>query len=499
MKVIINQFDGGLAETKYPVETNVAADMFHCDIFSDRKLLKNLRKNEKDTVSGGAHSGTENVYAWDGARRSDGKILAIGHTSSVSTTARFYRKNGNDVTSYWVQSSVTCGNTPYYNGGILYKDNFYCLSYSGSSHSLYRYDGDSTATSVVSSFTESNVGGYGNIIPKPIVHPLDNKLYMAIGKSIFVWDGSAGTVTTASVSTPYQIIGCTYYGTYIAIACIKGDGKSIVYLWGRDTTVTTFQDSVEFGDDKLCFITNLNGLLIGVSSRSSATTYLDPKIKVRALIGREAVLVKEIAVTDLLFISNLYVVWKDVIYFLNQSQSSPYGTLFTVHKNKKGEIVLGQAHTTQYDGETSSYTHNFFNIHDYFFFGNINGKMMRTYDSYPLYNVTDSTYTFPINVGMVESDRAKLKNVNFVYVKAYANSAGYGTLKLEVSIDQGAYTTIFSESSPSGKNAYVIEAGGDTNGDALGEGRDIQFRVTFGQGIDIAEFGYDYEEVSTTI
>lgn len=498
-KVIVNEFDGGLADTKYPVEKNVAADMFHCDIFSDRRLLKNLRKNEKDTVSGGAHSGTENVYAWDGARRSDGKILAIGHTSSISVTARFLRKNNDDVTSYWVQSTVTCGGTPYYNGGILYKDNFYCLSYSGSTHYLYRYDGDSTATSVVSSFTESNVGGYANIIPKPIVHPLDNKLYMAIGKSIFVWDGSAGTVTTASVSTPYQIIGCTYYGTYIAIACIKGDGKSIVYLWGRDTTVTTFQDSVEFGDDKLCFITNLNGLLIGVSSRSSASTYLDPKIKVRALIGREAVLVKELAVTSYLDISNMYVVWKDVIYFLNQSQSTPYGTLFTISKNKKGEIVLGQAYTTQYEGETSTYTYSFFNIHDYFFFGNYNGKMMRTYDSNPLYNVTDSTYTFPINVGMVESDRAKLKNVNFVYVKAYANSAGYGTLKLEVSIDGGAYTTIFSESSPSGKNAYVVEALGDSVGDALGEGRDIQFKVTFDQGIDIVELGYDYEEVSTTI
>lgn len=498
-KVIVNEFDGGLADTKYPVEKNVAADMFHCDIFSDRKLLKNLRKNEKDTVSGGAHSGTENVYAWDGARRSDGVMLAIGHTSSVSTTARFLRKNSNDVTSYWQQSTVTCGNTPYYNGGILYKDNFYCLSYSGSSHSLYRYDGDSTATSVVSSFTESNVGGYGNIIPKPIVHPLDNKLYMAIGKTIFVWDGSAGTVTTASFTTPYQIIGCTYYGTYLAVACIKGDGKSIVYLWGRDTTVTTAQDSVEFGDDKICFIANLNGLLTGVSSRSSGATYLDPKIKVRALIGREAILVKEISVTSYLSISNMYVIWKDVIYFLNQSQSSPYGTLFTISKNKKGEIVLGQAYTTQYEGESSTYTYSFFNIHDYFFFGNLNGKMMRTYDSNPLYNVTDSTYTFPINVGMFESDRAKLKTIAGVYVKAYANSAGYGTLKLEVSIDGGAYTTIFSEASPSGKNAYVVEALGDSVGDALGEGRDLQFKVTFDQGIDIVEFGYEYEEVSTTI
>lgn len=493
-KVIINQFDGGLAETKYPVETNVAADMFHCDIFSDRKLLKNLRRNEKDTLSGGS----EACYIFDGARRSDGKILAIGNTSSSVSTARFFRKNGDDVTSYWQQSSVTCGNTPYYNGGILYKDNFYCLSYSGTTNNLYRYDGDSTATSVVSGFTESGSGGN---IPKPIVHPLDNKLYIAINKTIFVWDGSAGTVTTASFTTPYPIVGMTYYGTYIAVACVKGDGKSIVYMWGRDTTVTTAQDSVEFGDDKICFIANLNGLLVGASSKSSAATYLDPKVKIRALIGREAVLVKEFAVTSYISISNMYVVWKDVVYFLNEARSAPYGTLYTIFKNKKGEIVVGQAHTTQYDGLTTTHTPCFFNIHDYFFFPSYtDGKLIRTYGGQdPLYNTTDSTYTFPINVGVFESDRAKLKTIGFIYVKAYANSAGYGTLKLEVSMDGGAYTTIFTESSPAGKNAYVVEALGDSVGDALGEGRDIQFRVTFDQGIDIVEFGYDYEEVGTTI
>ena len=492
-KVIINRFDGGLADTKYPNKTNLAADMFHCDIASDRRLLKNLRTNEKDTLSGGS----ENVYVFDGARRSDGKILAIGYTSAVSTTARFFRKNGDDVTSYWQQSSVTCGNTPYLNGGILYKDNFYCLSYSGTTNNLYRYDGDATATSVVTGFTESGSGG---VIPKPIVHPLDNKLYIAINKTIFVWDGSAGTVTTASFTTPYKIVGMTYYGTYIAVACVKGDGKSIVYLWGRDTTVTTAQDSIEFGDDKICFIANLNGLLIGVSFKSTSSTYLDPRIKVRALISREAVLVNEYATTDYISISGYYTVWKDVIYFLNQSQTTPYGTLFTIQKNKDGEIALGQGPSTQYDGETSSYTYNFFNIHDHFFFANYDGKVMRTKGNFaPLFNVTDSKYTFPINVGMPEDERAKLKTVNFMYVKFYANSAGYGTVKLEVSIDQGAYQTIFSETAPSGKSAYVIEAGNDVNGDALLEGRDIQFRVTFDQGNDVAEFGYDYDLVPTTI
>lgn len=494
-KVILNKFDGGLADTKYPLEKNQAAAMTHCDIYTDRRLLKNLRRNEKDTLSGGS----ENVYVFDGARRSDGKILAIGYTSSGTNTPRFFRKNSDDVTSYWQQSSVVCGSgLPYLNGGILYKDNFYCLSYNGTSQYLYRYDGDATATSVVSSFTESNVNA---VIPKPIIHPLDNKLYIAMGKTIFVWDGSAGTVTTASFTTPYTIVGLTYYGTYIAVACVLGNGKSIVYFWGRDTTVTTAQDSVEFGDDRICFIANLNGLLIGVSTGTSATTFLDYRIKVRGLIGKESVVLKEIEAPALSYApSGYYSVWKDVVYFLDQSQNTPYGKLMAIHKNKQGEIVISQNRTTQYDGETSTYTYSFFNVHDYFFFANTSGKVMRTYDSSPLYNTYDSTYTFPNNAGIeYEDDRAKLKAVGFMYVKAYANSAGYGTLVLQVSIDGGAFTTVFSEAAPSGKNVFVVEALNDLNGDPLGEGRDIQFKLTFDQGIDITEFGYEYEVVGTTM
>lgn len=498
-RVVINKFNGGLAQTKYPLALNEAAAMSHCDIYSDRegKLIKSMRRNEKDTVSGGTHSGTEYVWLYDGARRSDGKIIGVGNTSSTVYAARFLRKNGDDPTSYWQQSTVTCGSTPYYNGCILYKDQVYALTYSGTSNSLYRYDGDSTATSVVSSFTESGSGG---VIPKPIVHPLDNKLYIAINKTIFVWDGSAGTVTTASFTTPYQIVGLTYYGTYIAVACVKGDGKSIIYLWGRDTTVTTAQDSIEFGDDRLTFIANLNGLLIGVSYRTNSPTYIDNKIKVRALEGREAVLKKEIEVTSTDYISGYYTVWKDVIYFLNQTQNTPYGFLYSIFKNGSGEIVIGQDKTSQYDGETSSSTYHFFNVHDYFFFANYGGKLMRTYNANALYNTFDSVYTFPTNVGVDIADRPQIKKIRQVYLKVYANSAGEGTLKLEYTVNNGTtWDTIFSEASPSSVNAYVKEALNDTNGDAFKEGIDIQFRVTFDQGIDIEEFGYDYEVNPTTI
>lgn len=490
-KVLVNRFDGGLAETKYPDRKNVAADMSHCDIYTDPRLLKNLRRNEKDTNQ----SAAEQFYLLDGVRRSDGKIIGVGYASSVSTQARFFRKNNDDITSYWQTGSVAAGNTPYYNGAISYKDSVYCLSYSGTSNSLYRYDGDANVTSMVTAFTES---GSGSEIPKPIIHPQDAKLYIAIGKTVFVWDGSAGTVTTG-ITTPYTIVGMSYWGTYIALACVDEQGRSIVYLWGRDTTITTFQEVIPFGDDKIVLLANLNGVLIGVSTRSSSASFLDAKVKVRGYVGGTPKLLKEYQMSTYSGISGAYVVWKDVLYFLDRTQANPYAFLWAFGFNRNGEPFLTKDRTSQYEGTTDSYTPNFFNIHDYFFFGQYSGRVTRTYDSNPLYNTFDSTYTFPFNVGVEVEDHAKLKKLHSVYVRAYANSAGYGTLKLEYSIDGGAFTTLFSETSPSGKNNYVIECLNDTNGDPLGEGRDIQFKLTFDQGIDIAEFGYKYESVETTI
>lgn len=490
-KVVIDRFDGGLAETKYPNRRNVAADMHHCDIYTDPRLLKNHRALERDVNQSGSYE----FYVLDAVRRSDGKILGVGYASSVSTQARFFRKNNDDITSYWQTGSVAAGNAPYYNGAIAFKDAVYCLSYSGTSNSIYRYDGDSNTTSMVSTFTES---GSGAEIPKPIVHPQDGKLYMGIGKTVFVWDGSAGTVTTG-ITTPNTIVALSYWGTYVAIGCVDGQGRSLTYLWGRDTTITTFQEVIPFGDDRLVLLANLNGVLIGVSTRSTATTFLDAKVKVRGYAGGTPKLLKEYITDSTTNIAGVYTVWKDVLYFLDRNQSSPYPYLWSFHFNRDGEPALGKDRTALNDSDPTTYSYNFFNIHDYFFFANNTGKLTRTYDAQPLYSTHDSIYTFPRNTGIDLKDQPKLKRLSSVYVRAYANSAGYGTLKLEYSIDGGSFTTLFSETSPSGKNNYVVECLNDLNGDPLGEGRDIQFRLTFDQGIDIAEFGYDYEPVETTI
>lgn len=103
-KIICNQFDGGIAESRYDKSPNVALDMYHFDAISDPNVLRNHCANQKDTVSGGTNSGTENVYLYDACPRSNGSYIGLGIDSNGgSTVPKFYRKNGNDLLKCFFQ------------------------------------------------------------------------------------------------------------------------------------------------------------------------------------------------------------------------------------------------------------------------------------------------------------------------------------------------------------------------------------------------------------
>ena len=59
------------------------------------------------------------------------------------------------------------------------------------------------------------------------------------------------------------------YGNYLAIACKpKYQGKSVVFLWDRDSSLTTLSESVDFGLGDLQIIEQVEGELIGISLRT---------------------------------------------------------------------------------------------------------------------------------------------------------------------------------------------------------------------------------------
>jgi len=509
MKIICNQFDGGIAESRYDKRPNVALDMYHFDSLSDPYALKNHPANQKDTVSGGTNSGTENVYLYDACPRSNGSYIGLGiNSNGASTIPKFYRKNSNDLNSYWAQSVIdaapSTAYTPYYNGAFAFQTYVYGVTYtsSGATVSIYRYEGDANATAM-GTFAPTTAS---TTMARVTVHSQDAVAYLGVGKTITKFTGT--TITANVLTLPYTILATAEYNQYLAILCVTDTGKGIVYLWGRDTSITTLQELYLSGDDTPKTMMNINGILVVISagyySSSAVNYFLESKINARALIGGKFNLVKSLSMTPLYAsqvpnIGNSSAVWKDVGYFFDASSNCQ---LYACGWNKKGEFYIAKDKWGGYDGETITSSQNFFNLGDYFGFA-INSSAVRiSYAASPLYRTIDSYWKSVSNPMMYQyapDDLPKVKTIKKVWGRFYANSAGYGTVSMKITADNNSEITAFSEASPSGKNSFVIEADTQTSGDQLGSGRDLIFKIGTDQGVDLIDYGYEYDTEETQI
>lgn len=497
-KIYCTEFDGGIAESNYDRRPNVASDMYHMTATVDPNVLKNHPANQKDTYDGT----NENVYCYDAVPRGNGTYIGLGIDRASPPKCKFYRKNNNDLNSYWQVSSVdaapSTSYTPYTNGAFAYKTYVFgvCYASSGATVSLYRYEGDANTTS----FSTISPTTASTTMAKPIVHSQDNIAYLGIGTTISKFDGT--TFSGNVLTLPYTIVAIQEYGTYLAILCITSLGKGVVYLWGRDTSVSTLQEIYLAGDDTPKTMLNINGILVVISQGhyvgSGVNYFLDSKITARALIGGKFVVTKSISTTNLITIqnpniNNNWAMWKDVGYFFDASSNCQ---LYACGWNKQGEFYISKDRWGGFDGETISSTSNFFNLGDYFGFAINGGGVRISYAADPLSRSIDSYWHSIPNPAIAQqafADLPKIKSVKKVWARFYANSAGYGTVSMKITRDANSQETIFSESAPSGKRLFVIEADSLSTGGEIGSGRDLKFKINTDQGIDLIDYGYEYE------
>ena len=120
-------------------------------------------------------------------------------------------------------------------------------------------------------------------IEQGLVHSKDDILYIPYDNKIA--KNNAGTWTDAALTLPtnYVISSICEYGNYIAIACKAVNSNnignnSVVYLWDRDTSLTTLSESIDWGVGELLILEELEGNLIGVTSQASISAFTHPKI-----------------------------------------------------------------------------------------------------------------------------------------------------------------------------------------------------------------------------
>src|SRR3990167_651299 len=111
-------------------------------------------------------------------------------------------------------------------------------------------------------------------IAQGLVHPKDDILYIPYDNKIAKNDNGSWTTVALTLPSHLYITSICEYGNYLAIGCrpLSGQGDSQVYLWDRDSSLTTISESLNWGRGNLEILGVVDGLLVGISLTGDSTT-----------------------------------------------------------------------------------------------------------------------------------------------------------------------------------------------------------------------------------
>lgn len=492
--ITINNFSGGLAEDVRETRSNTFSTCKNFDSVTKENRLTPYGELEAEALSSGD---IKDSLLSDIARDTSGYIYAIGRTSSGTPTGTtvFIKDSATNIAStFSVHASTGAGTTYRANSLTQFGSAFYFID---SNHNLKKMAFPSTFSTagtidMTSSWTNE-------LIPKPFVHPLKKYLYASVGQYFArVTDsGTYADLTSLVLPASQYTSSLCDYGSYLAIATAPSftGGRSVVYLWDMDEN-KTFNESIDWGEGSLLVLENIGGTLIGISTNdatytnaSTYTTYKTKKITVRALVGNQAVVIREFVVDSTISLRNFKATVNGRLYFGCDYDDS----LYVVYKNKNGNIVVSKAHYMN-NGSSITTLRGINMVGDYLFIGfdtdSVTGNFYRTKVS-PAYTFS-SVYETTINPNMESGDRSKKKKLKAVSVAKHSTT---GTVTVYYSIDGGTTYTQLGSTLGGLVNKMVNEYTGIPMEDAY----EYKFKVISDSGAEITEFKYSYETIEELI
>jgi hypothetical protein len=126
---------------------------------------------------------------------------------------------------------------------------------------LWRFD------TAAATFTDTFQSVAYSSLADPVHHPADDCAYFFADNKVYrlnntTWDGLVLTLPSNLVIT-----SCDAQGDYLAIGCksVSGAGNSVVFLWDRDSSLSTVSAKIDWGKGDLIHLANLEGVLVGVT------------------------------------------------------------------------------------------------------------------------------------------------------------------------------------------------------------------------------------------
>lgn len=505
----IDTFTGGMANDVREKDLTKYAYTKGLDTFSYKHRMVPYRSYEagNDTLTRRIFNFVRvsgNLYGLGGAT-SDG--LARVYTKTTFTDGTWVETGGNNAATNAEQADPGSFFVYYGNTGLIYG-----VSGTGT---IFGYTPGGGAAWQVNTIAGVNLATNGAFA---LVHSKDDILYVGAQNKILSKNGTA-SFNAAALTLPvgYVVTSLAEYGNYLAIACVNNDTltqKSKVFLWDRDTSLTTLSETIDWGEGSLNILEELEGRLIGISVqvRASATNLLfnsivsfkyyagaQGAIEFARLTGRTASNAVTLLGKQKQKANNR--IYFPMILTMPEGVATREG-IWSLGKNLSGQYAITCEYQSS-DATVPNTIDGFFLMGSYIFIaysnsGTLSGNISKTDDTENYTNT--STYESVVFDGGDVSLNKKLIGVT-VYTLALPSGATV-TLKYKIddTISDGgatAFTTIFSNTTLNSLSHSAINI--ESNGNTLPEWNELQFQILSTGGAIITGLSFAYELVSKRI
>lgn len=461
------------------------------------RVLKNFDTSQKQKLTpyrdmklDAATESTLDVFQITRILRANGGYFGFGQISAADAHAQVYRKTSlNDPTSLW----ITANNGSDASFGGARNDalfNYYKTTnkiYGGNFTGIWSYD-IGTLTFL---FNENT-----SIVAGPsLVHPKDDCMYILSNNVIA--RNNAGSWNNAALTLPSDVTSGDICedGNNISIAVNRLNGNVVEYIWDRDASLTTLQDSIDWGSGTLLFIEKLGGVKVAVFIEQS----LVPKLILKYYTGTEVVTIGEF-ICSLATIPN----WKQkdgsALLFLAELtiNGMAHKGLWRFAKTSSGFTFALDRLPRNDTALTAGSLKGFYKSGDYVFISYLTPAdlaytLWRTNDQ-AVYSAT-SIFQSTINDGMPEGDQAAQKKLMAASLSTSPLPIG-ASATLKYRVDGGDWISILTETTAGNVSTEMPI---DANGDEFTDGHEYEFDAESTGGAEITGVKYKYHVIPTLI
>jgi len=503
-EVKINNFSGGISEDKRANSPTKYAITKHFDTFTyPHKIIPYYQTKADETkdynivnflyaqfVTGG-----QTVY----------RLYGLGAVSGTTKPQVFVYDIDTSYTGGWQaladaksKSTVFVRNTEIF---FYYKRYIYMSAPSV----LMRFD-TTLSVDFNNSYQVTN-----DMTAAPVHHTGDDCAYFFGGNVVYRLNNTSWDGIVLTLPDNMNIYAACAYGNYLAIACTElgNNPKSVVYLWDRDSSLTTLTERIDFGFGKIVHLASLQNKLTAVMGTPAAqgTSLYDAKVVIKQSVGTISTAVSEIktdsySASDIFYLPSVRFVEDDKLYFVAQVpfDGDSRGGVWAVDANGRIslELVEGEAITGE-DTSTEKISYQgIYKTGNVWWIAHSGDGSVNRLDDQRGYSATRASIYESLIFNHQDTSLTKKLLVAGVMTESLS-TAGQIVLKYrkDEDISGGSWTTIFTHTTDNSLYHEAINI--ESTGVTLPEFREIQFRIESTGGAVITGLKFKYEIIDKNL